>query len=186
MSRLHSMGSMGHWCYIGSGSGAGMRASWSADLGRVARQRRVDLGWSQEELAGKSEVTRQWLTRFETGKGDPTLSKALRVLRELKLLVDVSPEERVAAERPQVTIPTYEPIGMDVFDRRAALERSAHAASHMEEPHEKALSSASTEMHTAMAGALERLSRSQQEMRGRGQLASDPVPAPGDDREDRR
>ncbi|MFT2690149.1 helix-turn-helix transcriptional regulator [Clavibacter zhangzhiyongii] len=84
-----------------------MRGSWPADLGRIARQRRVDLEWSQEELASKAEVTRQWLTRFETGKGDPSLSKVLRVLRELGLYLDVTPEERAASVRPRVTVPVY-------------------------------------------------------------------------------
>jgi transcriptional regulator with XRE-family HTH domain len=160
-----------------------MRASWPADLGRVARQRRLDLGWSQDDLAAKAEVTRQWLTRFETGKGDPTLSKVLRVVRELKLHVDVAAEERVAVKRPGVTIPAYKPVSGDASDLLAALEQSSLAAPRRKKPNDKALSSAPTGVHATLAGALEQLSRSQQQMRGRGQLASDSGPAPGDDRE---
>ncbi|QOD44148.1 helix-turn-helix domain-containing protein [Clavibacter zhangzhiyongii] len=66
-----------------------MLASWPEDLGNVARQRRQDLGLSQEELAHRSGVTRQWLTRFETAKGDAALSKVMRVLRELDLRLEV-------------------------------------------------------------------------------------------------
>jgi transcriptional regulator with XRE-family HTH domain len=66
-----------------------MLARWPEDLGNVARQRRQDLGLSQEELAGRAGVTRQWLTRFETAKGDAALSKVMRVLRELDLHLEI-------------------------------------------------------------------------------------------------
>ncbi|MFT2749590.1 helix-turn-helix transcriptional regulator [Clavibacter sp. Sh2036] len=161
-----------------------MRASWPSDLGLVARQRRLDLAWSQEELAAKAEVTRQWLTRFETGKGDPTLSKVLRVLRELELHVHVTPEERAAPRRPRVTIPVYEPVVLDASDLLSALEHRSRPASRMKAPDGKAVSSTSTAMHAEMAGALERLSRSQQQMRGQGQLPSGTRPGRGEDRED--
>ena len=176
---------MGRWCYVGTAEGVDdMRGSWPADLGRIARQRRLDLEWSQEDLAGKAEVTRQWLTRFETGKGDPTLSKVLRVLRELKLHVDVAPEERVAVPRPRVTIPVYMPVNVDTSHLVAALEQFALAASRVKKPDAKALSSASTAMQALMSGALEQLSRSQRQMRGQGQLPSRSRPPRGDDRED--
>lgn len=66
-----------------------MLARWPEDLGNVARQRRQDLGLSQEELAQRAGVTRQWLTRFETAKGDAALSKVMRVLRELGLHLEI-------------------------------------------------------------------------------------------------
>lgn len=161
-----------------------MRASWSTDLGRIARQRRLDLGWSQEELAAKAEVTRQWLTRFETGKGDPTLSKVLRVLRELKLHVDVAAEERVAVTRPRTTIPVYKPASVDTSHLAAALEQFALVASRVKKPDEKALASALVAMQDTMAGAMERLSRSQQQMRGQGQLPSGSWSAHGEDHQE--
>lgn len=161
-----------------------MRASWSADLGRIARQRRLDLEWTQEELAAKAGVTRQWLTRFETDKGDPTLSKVLRVLRELELHLDVAAEERVAVTRPRMTIPVYEPVGVDASHLVAALERFALVASRVTKPDEKALASAVAAMHDTMAGAMERLSRSQQQMRAQGQLPSGARPARGEDHEE--
>jgi transcriptional regulator with XRE-family HTH domain len=161
-----------------------MRGSWPADLGRVARQRRVDLEWSQEELASKAEVTRQWLTRFETGKGDPSLSKVLRVLRELRLHLDVTPEERAASALPRVTVPVYEPIHVNTSDLLSALEQRSRAASRVGKPDERALSSALATMRANTAGALEQLSRSQQQMRARGQLPSGSGPASGEDRED--
>ena len=161
-----------------------MRGSWPADLGRIARQRRVDLEWSQEELASKAEVTRQWLTRFETGKGDPSLSKVLRVLRELRLYLDVTTEERAASVRPRVTVPVYKPIRVDTSNLLSTLEQLSRAASRVKKPDEKALSSALAGMQANMAGALEQLSRSQQQMRAQGQLPSGTGPASGEDRED--
>jgi transcriptional regulator with XRE-family HTH domain len=156
-----------------------MRASWPADLGRVARQRRLDLAWSQEELAGKAEVTRQWLTRFETGKGDPSLSKALRVLRELRLHLDVTPEERAASVRPRMTVPVYKPIHLDTSKVLSAVERLSRTAARVKAPDGKALSSAPAAMQANMTAALEKLSRSQQQMRARGHVPPASAPASG-------
>jgi len=161
-----------------------MRGSWPADLGRIARQRRVDLEWSQEELASKADVTRQWLTRFETGKGDPSLSKVLRVLRELRLHLDVTPEGRSAPVRPRAIVPVYEPSHRDASNVLSALERLSRAAARVKKPDEKASSSAVAAMQANMAAALEQLSRSQQQMRARGQLPSGPAPASGEHLED--
>jgi transcriptional regulator with XRE-family HTH domain len=66
-----------------------MQTPWPEDLGRVARQRRLDLNLSQHDLAERAGVTRQWLSRFESAKADVSLSKALLVIRELDLNVDV-------------------------------------------------------------------------------------------------
>ncbi|TFD83223.1 helix-turn-helix domain-containing protein [Cryobacterium fucosi] len=66
-----------------------MKTPWPEDIGRVARQRRLDLNLSQNDLADRTGVTRQWLSRFESAKADVSLSKVLLVLRELDLNVDV-------------------------------------------------------------------------------------------------
>jgi transcriptional regulator with XRE-family HTH domain len=140
-----------------------MRASWPDDLGRVARQRRLDLGWSQEGLAARADVTRQWLTRFETGKGDPSLSKVLRVLRELQLGVDIAPEDQLAKKRispaPALVIPKIDTSGLS-----AALAQFAQASARMKLP-----DPAATEAFRAqMAATLERLAATQRQMRAPG------------------
>ena len=66
------------------------------DVGAVVRQRRIDLGMSQTELAERIDTTRQWMSRFEQGKADVTLSRALAILRQLDLMVDLQPRLRVA------------------------------------------------------------------------------------------
>ena len=59
------------------------------------RQRRKELGLSQEELAKKCGVSRQTVNAIENNKYDPTLSLAFRLAQELELTVDAlfHPEE---------------------------------------------------------------------------------------------
>ncbi len=52
------------------------------------RQRRKELGLSQEELAKKCGVSRQTVNAIENNKYDPTLSLAFRLAQELELTVD--------------------------------------------------------------------------------------------------
>jgi len=80
-----------------------MLAPWSDDIGRLARQQRIDLGLSQDELAERAGVTRQWLSRFEQAKADVSLTKALQVLRELGLAVDVSPRAAAKASATKLS-----------------------------------------------------------------------------------
>ena len=59
------------------------------------RQRRKELGLSQEELAKKCGVSRQTVNAIENNTSDPTLSLAFRLAQELELTVDAlfHPEE---------------------------------------------------------------------------------------------
>ncbi len=52
------------------------------------RDRRKELGWSQEELAKKCGVSRQTVNAIENNKYDPTLSLAFSLARELRVTVD--------------------------------------------------------------------------------------------------
>ena len=54
----------------------------------IIRDRRKELGLSQEELAKKCGVSRQTVNTIENNKYDPTLSLAFNLARELKLTVD--------------------------------------------------------------------------------------------------
>jgi putative transcriptional regulator len=42
---------------------------------------RAELGWSQEALAGKLEVSRQSVNAIETGKYDPSLPLAFKIAK---------------------------------------------------------------------------------------------------------
>ena len=54
----------------------------------VIRERRKELGLSQEELANRCGVTRQTVNAIENNKYDPTLALAFALARELGLKVD--------------------------------------------------------------------------------------------------
>lgn len=54
----------------------------------VIRERRKELGLSQEELAKRCGVTRQTVNAIENNKYDPTLALAFALARELGLTVD--------------------------------------------------------------------------------------------------
>ena len=54
----------------------------------IIRNRRKELGLSQEELARRCGVSRQTINAIENNKYDPTLSQAFRLASELLLTVD--------------------------------------------------------------------------------------------------
>ena len=54
----------------------------------IIRNRRKELGLSQEELAKRCSVSRQTINAIENNKYDPTLSLAFRLASELLLTVD--------------------------------------------------------------------------------------------------
>ena len=54
----------------------------------VIRNRRKELGLSQEELAKKCGVSRQTVNAIENNKDDPTLALAFSLAKELQLTVD--------------------------------------------------------------------------------------------------
>ena len=54
----------------------------------VSRNRRKELGLSQEELAKKCGVSRQTVNAIENNKYDPTLALAFSLAKELQLTVD--------------------------------------------------------------------------------------------------
>ena len=54
----------------------------------IIRDRRKELGLSQEELAKKCNVSRQTVNAIENDKYDPTLSLAFNLAKELNVTVD--------------------------------------------------------------------------------------------------
>ena len=59
-----------------------------ADMKNSIRERRKELGLSQEELAKRCEVSRQTVNAIENDKYDPTLALAFRLAKELVTTVD--------------------------------------------------------------------------------------------------
>lgn len=80
-----------------------MRAVFPDEIGSIARERRAALGLSQSALADSTGSTRQWLSRFEAGRSDVSLGKALEVLRELGLTVEIRPLDGGPTGSPEPT-----------------------------------------------------------------------------------
>jgi HTH-type transcriptional regulator/antitoxin HipB len=59
------------------------------DLATAVRARRLDLGLSQEELAARMGVSRQWIGAFEGGRPRAELGLVIRLLHALDLRFDL-------------------------------------------------------------------------------------------------
>lgn len=60
------------------------------DVTATVRGTRIDLGWSQAELAHRAGVSREWLNTFEAGKATVEFGLVMRLFEELGLLFDLS------------------------------------------------------------------------------------------------
>ena len=58
------------------------------DMENTIRNKRKELGLSQEELAKKCGVSRQTVNAIENNKDDPTLALAFCLAKELQVTVD--------------------------------------------------------------------------------------------------
>ncbi len=61
------------------------------DLSSLARGRRQALRLSQAELAARANVSRQWISAFESGRPGSELRLILRLLEALELRLSVDP-----------------------------------------------------------------------------------------------
>ncbi|HET9733386.1 MAG TPA: helix-turn-helix domain-containing protein [Acidimicrobiales bacterium] len=67
-----------------------MRVRTTHDLASLLRGRRLDLGWTQGDLAGRAGVSRKWVSDFEREKTRPDLSTLLRVADVLDVCIDAA------------------------------------------------------------------------------------------------
>lgn len=70
------------------------------DLSSLVRGRRKALGLSQAELASRANVSRQWVSAFESGRPGSELRLILRLLEALELRLSVDPREDAQGDRP--------------------------------------------------------------------------------------
>jgi len=70
-----------------------MRVRTVTDLGGAIRQQRLDLGWSQQDLAARAAVSRQWVIGIEKGKLTAEVGAVLRALAALDLTIDLLNEK---------------------------------------------------------------------------------------------
>jgi HTH-type transcriptional regulator / antitoxin HipB len=66
------------------------------DLGILIKERRLELRWSQDFLAKRAQVGRQWLMEVERGKKGAPLGLVIKTLSALSYVLDVSAD--VAAQ----------------------------------------------------------------------------------------
>lgn len=66
-----------------------MYAGNPQDLGAIVKERRRELGWTQQDLAAAMGATRQWVMALEAGSTRTQLGMALHALKVLDLGVDV-------------------------------------------------------------------------------------------------
>ena len=76
------------------------------DLAAAVYARRLDLGLSQEELAARMGVSRQWIGAFEGGRPRAELGLVLRLLHALDLHFELveSDSDRRSPERGSVDL----------------------------------------------------------------------------------
>jgi HTH-type transcriptional regulator/antitoxin HipB len=82
------------------------------DVGRLLRDRRRDLGMTQQELASRIAVGRRWVTLLENGHPRAELSLVLRALHAVGLIADVQVADqlpRSGRDRPA----SPEPVDLD-------------------------------------------------------------------------
>ena len=65
-----------------------VRVTWSETLENRLRVLRAERGWSQAELGGRLDVSRQAVNAIETGKHDPSLPLAFRIARLFELPIE--------------------------------------------------------------------------------------------------
>lgn len=65
-----------------------IRKDMADNMKNIIKNRRKELGFSQDELAKKCNVSRQTINAIENNKYDPTLSLAFKLSKELQTTVD--------------------------------------------------------------------------------------------------
>lgn len=94
-----------------------VKVNVARDLGVAVRGRRIDLGLSQDDLAARAQVSRRWLSAFESGKGSVELGMVLRVLAavDLELHVDRVSGRDVDLAATSPSVPPSGDVDLDTF-----------------------------------------------------------------------
>ncbi len=99
--------------------GAIMHIRTPLDLGLAIRDRRRKLKLSQNELARKAGVGRQWVVAIEQGKSRAELSLILRTLAALDLPLTIDPAPRRLSSSGDM-----DPVDIDVIVSAAKEDRA--------------------------------------------------------------
>jgi HTH-type transcriptional regulator/antitoxin HipB len=77
-----------------------MRLETPADFGAVIRDRRLKVGLSQQALAGKAGVSRQWIVELEKSKPGAPLGMVLRTMNALGILLTSEARKGATTKAP--------------------------------------------------------------------------------------
>lgn len=99
-----------------------MRVRSVADVASAVRGRRTDLKLSQAALAGRTGISRKWISEFEAGKATAEFALVIRVLEGLglELELDVDPGSPAAGTSPATSTaneagPPHSPVDLDAL-----------------------------------------------------------------------
>lgn len=101
--------------------GRRMRLRTATDLGLIIRERRRELGLTQEALAREVGASRQWISMVEKGRPRADLGLVLRALGALRLILDVRSDSRGEAGGARRDAPgsSGHPMDIDAVVRAA-------------------------------------------------------------------
>lgn len=77
-----------------------MRLTNVRDLGLAVRRGRHDKGLTQQDLANRAAVSRQWVATLELGRSNPNLRQVLDALNALGLTIHVYDANSLPAIEP--------------------------------------------------------------------------------------
>lgn len=64
-------------------------------IGKLIKIARIDLGWKQQDLADRAQITRANLSRIENGKMMPTMATLARLIQVMPELGKVKLSEAI-------------------------------------------------------------------------------------------
>jgi HTH-type transcriptional regulator/antitoxin HipB len=73
-----------------------MRIKSTRDIGALVRDRRMALGWTLDDLADRTPMSRRWLVDVEAGKPGIALGPLLSLLAVLGVDLSVEPSDTSA------------------------------------------------------------------------------------------
>ena len=73
----------------------------SKEVGKMIRQKRKSLQWTQEHLAAKARMDKQYLSRIETGKQQPSLNILEDIANAFgsQLIIDIPLEQKTEQQQ---------------------------------------------------------------------------------------
>lgn len=93
-----------------------MKITRSADLSRLVRDRRDELGLTQQQVAEHAGVTRQLIARVENGAGDPSVRTLLRILDALRVDLHMGAAGETVPSSPRAAAPLQLAVPVPALD----------------------------------------------------------------------